>query len=65
MAFLKKGVGAREQEEGRIPEPDKVGHEGLFVGKNEPANHDQQLCDDHQQRKPDEPECAREGGNNE
>ena len=59
MAFFHQGVGAGEQKQRRVPEPDKVGHEGLLVGEDEAAEHDQQFGRDHQQREPGKTERAR------
>ncbi len=59
VTFFEQRVGAREQKQRRVPEADQVGHERLFIGKDEAADHDQQFGDDHEQREPVEAERAR------
>ena len=54
MAFVEQRIGAREQEQGGVPEAHQVGHEGLFVGIEETQDDDLEFGDHDQQRQPGE-----------
>ena len=58
MAVLEQRVGRGEQEQRPVPEPHQVAHEGLLVGEDEPAEHDLEFRDHHQQRQPVEAQRA-------
>ena len=60
---MEQGVGAREQEQGGVPEPDQIAHEGLLVGKHEPRDDDLELGQDDQEGKPGESDGSGQSGN--
>ncbi|GBF27820.1 hypothetical protein MnTg02_02879 [bacterium MnTg02] len=62
MPLFQQSVGAGEQEQSRIPEADKIGHESLLVGKYEARQHNQQFRGDNQQGKPREAQSAMDHG---
>ena len=59
--FLER-VGRREQKQRRIPEPHKIAHECLLIGKDKSGKNDQQFGDDDKERQPDDGYAAFAGG---